>query len=755
MKKQLQLIGTFCLVCLAVFSLHAIAWAEETVVHNFAELKAALDGSDRTITLEAGDYAFTETLTVSGNVVFRNNGDAVLKRDPAFTTTMLKVTGKLQLLSPDGKLKMDGEKRSISSLYNAGSFITVQNGTLIIDGAVLTNDTAINTGEFIAPVYATGKKAQIILNSGEISETTYTSKEWCVSNMWSAGAVYVVDGAQFTMNGGTIKNNKSGVYVAGTEWVAYDPTAKIDGQGWKTYYHSVGAVTVAEGGHFTMTGGVIENNKGYTGGVYVGFSREYYLDDRDKQTLAEILEKHDTTKHPDARPLTPATFEMKGGTIRGNIGWYMGGGVGVLSVGKMKLQGGLIEKNKSYYGGGVMVIDMYMNDHVPAKVSLEDWKTIYPAAFEMTGGTISENIAIACGGGVDLSTDSALLTGGTIKNNVALDQGGGVYITTVPYTAHIQNAFIAGNRADGRISTKVYGTILRAGSGGGVWFCPTGTAEFYAENGIALAENHANLEGDDFWGSGRIAGEYKVTLADRLPGGSEVTYYRDEAGNRYTPGQSQAVKVKNETGEVSVKAVMDPQGAAVTKKLSALFITDNRASKGGGVGSNGNIVFGKVPEHDNPQINVDVVKIWQAGLTKKEITVELRARLGVLDYLIQRITLNEANGYRYSVRDLPATVGGQKLENLLYLKEAADSGYRAIYHPLTKQGKAADGNVQFVLKIENVGPNQPTPTPSAPPTPPPVPKTGDGSPLALYALMLVIGLAGMTVFGLRAAKRKV
>ena len=158
MKKQLQLIGTFCLVCLAVFSLHAIAWAEETVVHNFAELKAALDGSDRTITLEAGDYAFTETLTVSGNVVFKNNGDAVLKRDPVFTTTMLKVTGKLQLLSPDGKLKMDGEKRSISSLYNAGSFINVQNGTLIIDGAVLTNDTAINTGEFIAPVYATGKR---------------------------------------------------------------------------------------------------------------------------------------------------------------------------------------------------------------------------------------------------------------------------------------------------------------------------------------------------------------------------------------------------------------------------------------------------------------------------------------------------------------------------------------------------------------------------------------------------------------------
>lgn len=744
MKKQLQLIGTFCLVCLAVFSLHAIAWAEETVVHNFAELKAALDGSDRTITLEAGDYAFTETLTVSGNVVFKNNGDAVLKRDPAFTATMLKVTGKLQLLSPDGKLKMDGEKRSISSLYHAGSFITVQNGTLIIDGAVLTNDTAIGSGESIAPVYATGAKAQIIFNSGEISNTRYEAPSWSLSNKQSAGGIYVADGARLTMNGGAIKNNHSGIIFGEGQWTSKDPSAKIDGKGWYTYYNAVGGVIVEEGAHFTMTGGVIENNKGCTGGVYIGLTEVSYLWEKDKTNINDL------------KKYKSATFELTGGTIRSNIGWFQGGGVHVSGIGKMYMKGGLIDGNKSFAGGGILVMDGYKDENgTTAKVSLEDWKTVYPAAFEMTGGTISENMAIACGGGIDLATDNALLTGGTIKNNIALDQGGGVYVTCVPYTAHIQNAFIAGNRADGRISTKVYGNILlRAGSGGGVWFCPTGTAEFYAENGIALAENHANLEGDDFWGSGRIAGEYKVTLADRLPGGSEVTYYRDEAGNRYTPGQSQAVKVKNETGEVSVKAVMDPQGAAVTKKLSALFITDNRASKGGGVGSNGNIVFGKVPEHDNPQINVDVVKIWQAGLTKKEITVELRARLNGLDYLIQRITLNEANGYRYSVRDLPATVGGQKLENLLYLKEAADSGYRAIYHPLTKQGKAADGNVQFVLTIENVGPNQPTPTPSAPPTPPPVPKTGDGSPLALYALMLVIGLAGMTVFGLRAAKRK-
>ena len=172
----------------------------------------------------------------------------------------------------------------------------------------------------------------------------------------SGGGVYVAEGGTFTMSGGTISENS----------------------GWS----QGGGVSVAAGGTFTMNGGTISgNSSGSEGGGVVN----------------------------------DGTFTMNGGTISNNTTAVSGGGVE--NHGTFTMSGGAISKNEttaSYagFGGGVR----------------------NGGTFTMSGGTISENTAKYFGGGVynkiENTGDSApafTMSGGSITGNTA-QQGGGVYV---------------------------------------------------------------------------------------------------------------------------------------------------------------------------------------------------------------------------------------------------------------------------------------------------------------------------------------
>lgn len=185
-----------------------------------------------------------------------------------------------------------------------------------------------------------------------------------------------------------------------------------------------------------------------------------------------------------------------------------------------------------------------------------------------------------CGGGVVVSSNGGYLKGGIIKDNRAGDQGGGVYLTTIPYTLHIENAYIADNSA--RI-------------GGGIWLCPTGSGKFKAENGGLLYNNEADMAGDDFLNES--GSEYYVSLPSRGPNCGNVTYYDDsDTDNRVRDGGSRTeyTKLSEINTYAALKTEMDENTAAESRKLSSLFIENNYAPKGGGLALNGAVNIGRI-----------------------------------------------------------------------------------------------------------------------------------------------------------------
>ncbi|MDY3051997.1 MAG: Cna B-type domain-containing protein [Ndongobacter sp.] len=645
----------------------------------FDELKAAVAAAESgaEIALRPGEYIFTETLIIDKPLTFNSTGEVVFKRADAFGNTMIRIepAGELTLNKAEGSLIFDGENRAISLTPSRrnGSFIYTQ-GALVINGVHFVNDTDAARHSNIAPIYGDGAAAKVVFNDGEISGTNYQATVGS-NNWYSSGGFYMNNGAALVMNGGSIRENKISWFNYGS-WTGF----------W-TNTLSAGAVVATNGSTFVMNGGSIAENKSYTGGVIVG-SLNIYGIERDASDPAQIGDE----------PIS--TFEMNGGEVTENVGCWSAGGVELFASARGTMNGGLISGNFGYAGGGVLAMDYYLQGglgepQTRAKVSIEEWEQKYPASFIMYGGEIANNFALTCGGGINASSNQVRLYGGTIAGNKARDQGGGVYVTGVPYKLHVENAFVSENKATGSLpSTFIdYDGVshtLTSQSGGGVWFCPTGDAEFYAENGAVIVGNTADYAGDDFHNEAKAKSFYTVTLPTRFNGGALVRYFEDGAAMRYEEGKSSEItQLRDITDELSLHAAVDSDGIALSRAVSKLFITGNSASKGGGIGSNGSVVFGKKPFEDNPLKDVEIVKKWEEGTTPEEVTVELRIAFDGLDYLVGRVTLNKENDFHDMVAGLPATVNGQPIETLLYAAELKAEDYEVT---IGKIEKIADGS---------------------------------------------------------------
>ena len=281
------------------------------------------------------------------------------------------------------------------------------------------------------------------------------------------GVVHAANGAKVVMKGGVIRNNR---------------VAPGDSAG--NYLSSTGVMLMGNAS-FDMSGGRIEGNTGYQGSAVVMYSED--------------------NNHR-------ASFKMTGGKIADNKSAKLGnrtpsGAVHVEGNAEFAMEGGEITGNAAASdgkGGGVCVVDHGLQnggkDHT---------------AFTMKGGSISGNSASA-GGGIYTYSDDVTLSAGEIKGNTAWNMGGGVYSEGNEYlvysTLHIENALVVGNHASKQ--------------GGGLWFCPTGDAKVYVQDGGLIARNTADEAGDDVVFTGSDGAKYKLTLADRAPGGGKVLWYR-------------------------------------------------------------------------------------------------------------------------------------------------------------------------------------------------------------------------------------
>ena len=489
-------------------------------------------------------------------------------------------------------------KVSLSGRYNKGAIISSKGAVVLSDEAVVCDGAANTVNTGVIDV--SGDKASLTMTGGAI--------EQCELKDAYCGAVHAKDGAHVVMKGGVIRKN--GIVVTG------------DTNG---YHLASSGVMLMGNARFDMSGGSIEGNSGYRGSAVLAYSEGEGDSQRAKFTMTGGQISGNRSSKLEAGSLDPsgavhiegnAEFTMTGGEIKNNV---------VTGNGK---------------GGGVCVVD-------PGCQGRENGNT----AFTMQGGSVSGNSASA-GGGVYSYSDGVTLSAGEIKDNTAWSMGGGVYSEGNEYlgysTLHIENACVVDNHAKEQ--------------GGGMWFCPTGDAKVYVQNGGLIARNTADKAGDDFVFTGAKDAKYKLTLANRAPGGGKVSWYRDgglfnpegttAATNpeipRFTPDgdNGEPLSFTDATPNVALKSVMSEDVYNLGGGQTSLTISGNTAPLGGGIGANGGVVIGK-----SENIDIRIKKVWENPRIPHPNKVKVNLKNG--DTVIDSITLSESDGWEGAFSNLP------------------------------------------------------------------------------------------------------
>ena len=520
-------------------------------------------------------------------------------------------------------------------------------------GSILVNHgkTTIDGNVVIEKSTLEGDSMGVIEDNGSSAELIL--ENGTIQNHKIRGAlsasIRVTEGASFTMNGGTIQAN-----IANTS--SSDSSSP--------------AVLLLGASTFTMNGGSICNNSGQCGTAV-------YLTASSNAAKARFTMNGGSLSNNESRSYTPNSTPT--------------GAVFVKYSAEFVLNDGTITGNCAHdgAGGGVAVMD---------ELPTEEHGT----AFTMNGGTISNNTASGyrcSGGGIYSCSNYVSLLGGRIENNSAYD-GGGVYSegnTEIYTTLHIENALITGNTAD---------------QGGGLWFCPTGDAKLYMQDGAVIYGNTAASAGDDF-ASPEVAtgagGNGGVTLPDYFPNGKVIQWFSDgflyaPPGNRGTSGQGtryntveyakRVTGVQNEKKGLALKSVVS-DGVSIPA-TGSLIITGNQASHGGGgIGANGGVVIG---EATSLSYSISVKKAWDnpgyEDTQPSSVTIHLKER--DTGDIVSTAELTGENGWQYTFTDLPLS------PNHYTVTEQPLEGYKATYY------QDADGN--FIITNTYLT----TPTPDVP-----------------------------------------
>lgn len=280
------------------------------------------------------------------------------------------------------------------------------------------------------------------------------------------------------------------------------------------------------------------------------------------------------------------TVTMNNGKITGNKGTN-GGGVNIESSGKFFMYDGEISNNTANSSGGGLNVD---------------------GEFIMYNGAIFNNKATK-GGGICINGGIIEIYAGYFYGNKSIGsaEDGGAIGTggSTSKTSKIHNAVIVGNSA--------------THYGGGIYSCTSGYVEI-EEKSIIIGGNSATGRGAQLC----IERQNPYTvIPEKMIGGADYEWYWDMGGKRYSP--TNQIKFKNgyfpkETGTEYDGYAYDSSGLNLTNTISTVanlatlealypkgkvFIFNNSAVDGGGVGGNGSISF--VADEPAPDKNKLVV----------------------------------------------------------------------------------------------------------------------------------------------------
>lgn len=575
-------------------------------------------------------------------------------------------------------------------------FVVEEGGELSLTGALTlggwnnTGSILVNHGKTTIDGNVVIEKSTLEGNDMGVIEDNGSSAELILENGTIqnhkirgalSASIRVTEGASFTMNGGTIQDN-----------IANTPSSDS----------SSPAVLLLGASTFTMNGGSICNNSGQCGTAV-------YLTASSNAAKARFTMNSGTLSNNESRSYTPNSTPT--------------GAVFVKYSAEFVLNNGTITGNCAYggAGGGVAVMD---------ELPTEEHGT----AFTMNGGTISNNTASGyrcSGGGIYSCSNYVSLLGGRIENNSAYD-GGGVYSegnTEIYTTLHIENALITGNTAD---------------QGGGLWFCPTGDAKLYMQDGAVIYGNTAASAGDDF-ASPEVAtgaggnGGVVIGEATSLSYSISVKKAWDNPGYEDTQPSGVTIHLKErDTGDIVSTAELtgengwqhtftdlplSPDHYTVTEQpLEGYKATYYQDADGNFIITN---TYLTTPTPDVPAvtISVPVEKKWVNDY-KWERPASIHVSLWNGDAKVKEADLTADMGWTYIFEDLP--------EGTYSVTEDAVPGYETLIERSDAGGFIITNTYERPLYPEPIEPIDPIP-PVDPPqeeivTPPIVPGTTGNEP---------------------------
>ena len=345
-------------------------------------------------------------------------------------------------ISEYGELYLESGNIS-GNVNNRGAGVYINGGRFVMSGGIIENNTAYCTtnGEVQSGsgrgggVYITGS-GSFEMSGGMLRGNGWAHFAEANCGTIYGGGVYVDKDATFVMTGGTFGDKGvwganavestitrypargGNVYVAG-KFIMDLPHDAPDGNLWLGYSNSVaGGVYVADGGQFTMKGGLIGDSKG--GNVYVDCGGSFVMDDGKIDNSVGASGNGNGVYINGESESVYGTFTMNGGTISDQSA-VEGGAVHIHEYAIFTMNNGEIKGNSSLgdtyaEGGGVYVAPN--------------------AVFNMAGGSIKDNKAGTHGGGVYVDEHGTFnlscgeITGNTVDINPGTNiiYGAGIYL---------------------------------------------------------------------------------------------------------------------------------------------------------------------------------------------------------------------------------------------------------------------------------------------------------------------------------------
>lgn len=624
----------------------------------------------------------------------------IVSSDPYTILAKTGTAGSLVNVADGASLEVAGNV-TLRGRYNAGSIIDAKGKVVLSKGATILDGKACTASSGVVNV--TGATASLTLDGGTI--------ENCEIDDVYCGTVRAANGAKVTIRSGSIRNNRVALSVTG-------------GNG---NHNSSAGIMLTNGASMKMSGGEIANNNGYQG------------------TAVMLYE-------PDQGESKRVSFFLTGGTIQDNKSSKLGsrtpsGAVHVEGNAELTMTGGEICNNSvasDGKGGGVCVVDPGVQGNGAEMATAFTMKAADDSTPKtaQAGGVIRGNKAYA-GGGVYSYSNNVKLGAGAIKDNTATSMGGGVYSegNDDHYSIlHVENARIVENSANEQ--------------GGGLWFCPTGDAKIYVQDGGLIARSTADKAGDDVVFTGFEGDAHTLTLANRATGGGKVLWYKD--GELFAPigmfasvnpdvprfvedgDNGDPLSFTDATPNVALKSVMTDGAFELGAAQATLLIAGNHAARGGGIGANGGVVIGK-----DERLSIPVKKVWtDAGTTHpNKVTINLKNGDTVIDSLV----LSAENNWSSSFYDLPkCDLDGSEIAYTV--EEEPVDGFQS-----EVTGSIAGGFTVTNTKaadLDTPAPDNPTPEKPVKPSKPSksdssdkLAKTGDASVMPVIVLIVAASAA--------------